>query len=72
MITKTSSLQVAIETVERLSPEEQAHLLDIIYRRLVEQRREHLVEEVAAARQAYQSGQVRRGTVDDLMMELAE
>jgi len=72
MTTKTSSLQAAIETVEQLPPEDQAQLIDIIYRRLVEQRRETLAQEVAAARQAYQSGQVRRGTVDDLMADLAE
>ncbi len=71
MVIQTSLFQAAIETVEQLSPEEQAQLLDIIYRRLLEQRREHLVKEVAAARQAYQSGQVRRGTVADLMAELA-
>lgn len=68
--TKTSSLQTAIEMVEQLSPEDQAELLKIIYRRLVEQRRERLVEEVAETRQAYQTGQVRRGTVDELMAEL--
>lgn len=73
MITaKTSSLQTAIDMVEQLSLEDQAELLKIIYRRLVEQRRERLVEEVAETRQAYQTGQVRRGTVDELMAELDE
>lgn len=44
IVTKTSSLQTALEMVEQLSPEDQAELLKIIYRRLVEQRRERLVE----------------------------
>jgi hypothetical protein len=70
--TKTSSLQTAIDIVEQLSLEDQAELLKIIYRRLVEQRREVLIEEVAAARRAYQTGQVYRGTVDELMAELAK
>lgn len=70
--TKTSSLQTAIEIVEQLSPEDQTELLKIIYRRLIEQRRERLTEEVAETRQAYQIGQVRRGTVDELMAELDE
>ncbi len=61
----------AIE-VEQLSHEDQAELLKIIYRRLVEQRREQRVEEVETARRAYQAGQVRRGTVDELLAELAE
>lgn len=70
--TKTSSLQTAIEIVEQLSPEDQTELLKIIYRRLIEQRRERLTEEVAETRQAYQTGQVRRGTVDELIAELDE
>lgn len=70
--TKTSPLQTALETVEQLSHEDQAELLKIIYRRLVEQRKEQLVEEVETACRAYQAGQVRRGMVDELLAELAE
>ncbi|MFN8454808.1 MAG: hypothetical protein U0401_09095 [Anaerolineae bacterium] len=68
--TKISPLQAAIEIVEQLSSEDQAELLKIVYRRLVEQRRESLVKEIAESRQAYQTSQVRRGTLDELMAEL--
>jgi len=37
-----------------------------------EQRRADLAGEIATARQAYRQGQVRRGTVDDLMAEIGE
>ena len=70
MAVETSTLQAAIEMVEQLSEEDQAYLIDIIYRRLVERRREELVQEVAETRQSYQLGQVRRGTIDELMAEL--
>jgi hypothetical protein len=40
--------------------------------RFVERRRTDVAKEVAAARAAYRRGQVKRGTVDDLMAELAE
>jgi hypothetical protein len=46
--------------------------MEIIRRRLVQRRRAELVAEVAEARQAYQRGEVRRGTVAELMEELAE
>jgi len=69
MISQTSALQKTIEVVERLSTEEQVHLLDIIYRRLIEDRRNELVNQVAEARQAYQLGQIQQGTVDDLLAE---
>lgn len=70
MAVETSTLQTAIEVVEQLSEEDQAYLIDIIYRRLVEKRREELVQEVAEARESYRIGQVRRGTIDELMAEL--
>ena len=68
----SSPFQTVLETVEGLTPQEQEMLVEIVRRRLVEQRRAELAEEVAAAREAYQSDDVRRGTVDDLMAELAE
>jgi hypothetical protein len=70
MATPASSLQAAIEVVEQLSDEDQAHLLDIIYRRLVEKRRDHLVRDVKEAREQYAAGQIRRGSIDDLLAEL--
>jgi len=68
----SSPFQVAIETVEKLAPEEQEMLMEVVYRRLLERRRAELAEDIAAAREAYRRGDVRRGTVDDLMAELAE
>ena len=69
---KTSSLQMALETVDGLTLEEQEMLLEIVHRRLIEQRRSELAGEIAAAREAYRRGEIRRGTVEDLMAELAE
>jgi len=46
--------------------------VEIIRQRLVQRRRAELVAEIAEARQAYQRGEVRRGTVADLMEELTE
>ena len=68
----TSTFQVALETVEELTPGDQEMLVEIVRRRLIERRRAELAEDIAAAREAYRRGDVRRGTVDDLMAELAE
>jgi len=68
----SSPFQVAIETVEKLTPEEQEMLVEIMHRRLIEWRRAELAGDIAAAREAYRHGDVRRGTVDDLMAELVE
>ena len=69
---RTSRLQQALDVVEELSPEEQEMLLEIAYRRFIEQRRVGMAGEIAAARKAYHLGQVQRGTVEDLMVELVE
>ena len=72
MVEKISTLQKAIDAVEALEPEEQAMLLDIISKRLSQQRRNELIVDVAQARDEYQKGNVKRGSVSDLMAELDE
>jgi hypothetical protein len=64
--------QEVIEMIEGLPPDDQALLIEIIRRRLIQHRRAELAAEIAEARQAYRQGAVRRGTVADLMAEIAE
>lgn len=70
MTAQDSIFQKAIEVVEALSPDEQAMLVDIIHKRLQQQRRTQLLQEVAEARHAYAQGNVCRGSVSDLLAEL--
>ncbi|MHC5856657.1 hypothetical protein [Nostoc sp.] len=72
MLEKTSTFQKAIEAVEALDPEAQAILVDIIQKRLKQQRRDDLLKEIAQAESDYAQGNVRRGLVADLMAELDE
>lgn len=69
---RTSRFQDVIETVETLPPEDQALLVEIIRQRLIQHRRRELAAEIAEAREAYQRGEVHRGTVADLMVELTK
>jgi hypothetical protein len=62
--------QEVIETVEALPFGDQALLIEIVCHRLIQQRRAELAVDIAEARNAYQRGEVRRGTVADLMEEL--
>lgn len=68
----SSRFQQVIETVEALPPDDQLLLIEIIRQRLIQHRRAELAAEIAEARDAYQRGDVRRGTVADLMKDLAE
>lgn len=67
---KTSAFQQAIETVEALSPEEQAMLIEIIQNRLREQKRQELLENIAQSERDYAEGKVYRGSVSDFMKAL--
>ncbi len=66
------SFQEAVEVVEALPPDDQALLVEIIRKRLIERRREELASDIAEAREAYRRGEVRRGTVTELLEDLQE
>ena len=66
----TSTFQNAITTVEALSIEEQTLLIEIIQKRLQQQKRQQLNQEIQSVRQEYRDGQVTFGSVEDFMNEL--
>ena len=66
------TLQQALDTVESLSFDQQAMLIEIIQHRLREQRRQELLSNVAQSEKDYSEGNVHGETVDDLMAELAK
>lgn len=69
-IAEQSRFQQAIDLVESLPIEDQAVLINLIQKRLHQQKRSQLVQEVKAAETEYAQGNVRRGTIADLMAEL--
>ena len=69
-IARPSAFQDTIEQVERLPIDDQLLLIEIIRQRLLQHRRRDLVAQVAEAREAYRSGNVHRGSADDLWQDL--
>ena len=69
---KTSSFQNAISVVEALSTEDQTLLIEIIQKRLQQQKRNKLKQEITEVRQEYREGKVTFGSVEDFMNELEE
>lgn len=67
-----SHFQELIETIEALPLDDQELLIEIIHKRLIEQRRAELAAEVAEARDAYRRGDVRWDPVADFMRDLEE
>ncbi len=66
-----SQFQEAIDVVETLPKDDQALLIDILQQLLIEHRREVLANEIDEAREYYHRGNVKRGTVDELMRDLS-
>lgn len=67
---KTSTFQQLIEAIEQLPIEDREILVDIVQKRLKQERREQLFQEIAEAERDYVKGNVRRGSVSDLLQEL--
>lgn len=59
-----------LEAVESLPEEQQEGLIDIVRRRQIERRRDALAASIQEARQELARGDVRRGSVDELLDEL--
>jgi hypothetical protein len=66
----TTPFQQALDMVEQLPTEDQVNLIEIIQRRLIEQRRVEIARNARATVQAFREGRARYGTVDDLRRDL--
>ena len=64
------SFQDLIEAVESLPLDEQSMLVELINKRIIEKRRAELVAEVRESREAFLRGEVKCGTVKDLIKDL--
>ena len=69
---QTMAFHEALDVIESLPEYQQEDLIDIIRHRLIEHRRDLLAESIRGARKEYEIGEVKKGTVDDLMRELSE
>ena len=68
----SKTFQEALDIIESLPKYQQEDIIEIIRQRLIEQRRELLAKNIGEAREEYARGEVKKGTVDDLMRELSE
>jgi len=68
---QTITFQEALNTVELLPESQQEDLVEIIRRRLLDYKREVLAKNIKEARGEYARGEIKKGTVDDLMRELS-
>jgi hypothetical protein len=69
-MSKPVSLQTVIEYVEALSTEDQDLLLELVYKRRVEQRRKEIFSNAAQTLEAIRTGTAKRGTLANLRADV--
>ncbi len=62
----------ALEIIESFPEEQRESIIEIVKLRLAEERRERLAQTIKEAREEFDRGEVRRGSVDDLLREISE
>jgi ribosome recycling factor len=69
---ESSTFQRVLEIIEALTEEERESLIQIVNKRLIEERRDRLAQSIKEAREEFSRGEFAKGTVDDLMGELSK
>jgi len=69
-IQKEVSFQEALDIIESFPDYQQQDLINIVRNRLIEKGRETIAENIKEAREEYSRGEVRKGSVDDIMKEI--
>ena len=66
----TFSVQQALDVIEHMPLEDQMTVIEVLQRRLLEQRRSEIARNATITLQAVRDGQARDGTVEDLKRDL--
>ncbi len=65
-----SSFDQVLENIEQFSVEEQETLVEVIRRRLIDQKRKKIVQEIKEAKREFERGEAVPVTPDELMKEI--
>ena len=66
----TSKFNEILDQIDDLSYADQEMLIDIVKKRLIENRRDEIADNIRKAHQEYKSENVVRGSVEDIINEL--
>lgn len=69
---KVINFNEALKIVESLPGDQRKSLIEIVKNRLLEERRNALAKNIKKAKEEYSRGNIRKGTVDDLMREISK
>ncbi len=66
------TFQEALEIIEKFPESQREDLVNIVRKRIIEQRRERLADSIKEARAEYSRGEIKKGTVSDFMRDITE
>ena len=66
------TFQEALEMIEKFPESQREDLVNIVKKRIIEQRRERLADSIKEARAEYSRGEIKKGTVSDLIRDITE
>ena len=69
-MTPTTPFEVALDVLDRLPPDDQEAIIEIVRRRMIDRRRREIAANAQTTLQAFREGRASYGTVDDLRREL--
>jgi hypothetical protein len=64
-------IQQVLDEIEKLVPQDQQVVIEIVRQRLIERRRAEIAQNARAAVQAFKEGRAQYGSLDDLRRDLA-
>jgi pyruvate/2-oxoglutarate dehydrogenase complex dihydrolipoamide dehydrogenase (E3) component len=67
---ETISFNEVVEAADRLTPDEQQELVDILRRRLAQEGRRRIASDIEASRREYAAGNCKVSSPADLMREI--
>ena len=70
IMTATTPFNAALEVIDRLPPDDQEAIIEIVRKRIIDRRRREIADNAQATLQALREGRASYGTVDDLRREL--
>ena len=69
-MTATTPFEAALDVIDRLPPDDQVAIIEIVRKRIIDRRRREIADNAQATLQAFREGRASSGTVDDLRREL--
>ncbi len=69
---KTVTFDEVLDIIESFPEKQRESIVEIVKRRLTEERREQLAQTIKESREEYARGEVSRGTVEDLIREISQ